>query len=231
VCNACWAGVARLLAPFCRTCGDPLPSWRVISAALEQCPRCRRAPGVVDAARSAGLYEGSLREILHAFKYDGRRGLAAPLAEMMRAAGGSILRDADLIVPVPLHFWRRVRRGFNQADDLARRLDVPVVHALMRARPTVPQTGLTAAARRRNVRNAFTMSIARRVARQRLEGRIVVLVDDVRTTGATLEACASVLKRAGAAEVRSLTVARAVAPRADVIPASPSAARSGRAFR
>jgi ComF family protein len=206
-----------------------LPSWRVISAALEQCPRCRRAPGPVDAARSAGLYEGSLREIVHAFKYEGRRGLAAPLGRMMRAAGDAILRDADLVVPVPLHLWRRVRRGFNQADDLARRLDVPVLRALMRARPTVPQTGLTAAARRRNVRNAFTISPLTLDAHQELTGRIVVLIDDVRTTGATLDACASVLKQAGVAGVRALTVARAVAPPSGAKPVSLSADRSGRA--
>jgi ComF family protein len=183
-------------------------------------------PGLVDAARSAGLYEGSLREIVHAFKYEGRRGLAAPLAGMLRAAGASILRDADLVIPVPLHVWRRIRRGFNQADDLARRLDVPVLHALMRVRPTAPQTGLTAAGRRRNVRHAFTTSLfLRQQARQRLEGRIVVLVDDVRTTGATLDACAAVLKAAGAREVRALTVARALPP-PGAIRVSPSARRS-----
>jgi len=214
--------VTGLVAPFCRTCGDPLPSWRVISAALERCPRCRRAPGLVDAARSAGLYEGSLRGIVHAFKYEGRRGLAAPLARMMRTAGASVLDEADFTVPVPLHLWRRFRRGFNQSDDLARRLDVPVLHALMRVRPTPPQTGLTAAGRRRNVRDAFTLSrFLPRRARQRLEGRIVVLVDDVRTTGATLDACAAVLKAAGVREVRALTVARAAAPPRGAKPVSP----------
>lgn len=214
--------MTRLVAPFCRTCGDPLPSWRVISAALERCPRCRRAPGLVDAARSAGLYEGSLRGIVHAFKYEGRRGLAAPLARMMRTAGASVLDEADFTVPVPLHLWRRFRRGFNQSDDLARRLDVPVLHALMRVRPTPPQTGLTAAGRRRNVRDAFTLSrFLPRRARQRLEGRIVVLVDDVRTTGATLDACAAVLKAAGVREVRALTVARAAAPPRGAKPVSP----------
>jgi ComF family protein len=232
VCDACWADVTPLLAPFCRICGDPLPSWRVISAALERCPRCRRIPGLVDAARSAGLYEGSLREIVHAFKYEGRRGLAAPLGRMMRAAGASILGDADLIVPVPLHAWRRIRRGFNQADDLARRLDVPVLHALMRVRPTTPQTGLTAAGRRRNVRDAFRVSpFLPRGTRRRLESRIVVLVDDVRTTGATLDACASVLKAAGAREVRALTVARALPPPPGATRVLPSAGRSGRAAR
>ena len=214
VCGTCWSQVRILAAPFCRTCGDSLPSWRVISAALEHCPRCRRHGGLVDAARAAGAYEGSLREILHAFKYEGRRGLAVPLAAMIRAAGAGILGDADCVVPVPLHAWRRIRRGFNQADDLARRLGVPVVRALWRVRATAPQTGLNAAARRRNVRHAFRLSpLLSRGRRQKwLEDRIVVLVDDVRTTGATLEACAATLKEAGAREVRAVTVAHAAPP-------------------
>jgi predicted amidophosphoribosyltransferase len=106
-----------------------------------------------------------------------------------------------------------MRRGFNQADDLAQRLDLPVVHALWRPRPTAPQTGLHAAARRRNVRDAFALSpLLVGMARKRLLDARIVLVDDVRTTGATLDACAAVLKAAGAREVRALTVARAVPP-------------------
>ena len=205
----------RILAgPFCRTCGDSLPSWRVISVALEQCPRCRRRRGLVDAARAAGEYEGSLRGILHAFKYECRRVLAGPLAAMMRAAGAGILGDADASVPVPLHPWRRMHRGFNQADDLARRLDLPMLRALTRGRATAPQTGLNAAARRRNVRHAFRLSpfLSRERCRRQLEARIIVLIDDVRTTGATLDACAAALKGAGAREVRALTVARAALP-------------------
>jgi predicted amidophosphoribosyltransferase len=109
---------------------------------------------------------------------------------MMRAAGSAILGDTD--VSVPVHPWRRMRRGFNQADDLARRLDVPVLRALWRGRATAPQTGLSAAARRRNVRAAFRLSpfLSHVRCRRLLEGRVVVLVDDVRTTGATLDACA-----------------------------------------
>lgn len=203
-----------LAGPFCRTCGDPLPSWRVISVALEQCPRCRRRLSLVDGARAAGEYEGALREILHAFKYEGRRVLVGPLAAMMRAAGAGILGDADATIPVPLHPWRRMRRGFNQADALARGLGLPVLRALWRVRVTASQTGLHAAARRRNVRHAFGLSpfLSRERRLRLLEGRIVVLVDDVRTTGATLEACAAVLKDAGAREVRALTVARAAPP-------------------
>jgi ComF family protein len=160
----------------------------------------------VDAARAAGAYEGTLRAIIQAFKYDGRRSLAHPLAAMMRAAGADMLRDADCVVPVPLHRWRRLRRGFNQAADLARHLDAPVVHGLRRTRATAPQTGSSAAARRRNVRRAFALSPFVRHTRP-LAGRVVVLVDDVRTTGATLDECARVLKAGGAREVRALTVA------------------------
>jgi ComF family protein len=114
-------------------------------------------------------------------------------------------------VPVPLHPWRRLHRGFNQAADLAAALPVPVVHALWRWRLTSPQTGLAAAARRRNVRGAFRLSpvLRRGVIQSMIAGRIVVIVDDVRTTGATLDACAHVLRDAGAKEVRALTVARA----------------------
>lgn len=210
VCAPCWGLVRTLAPPLCRACGDPLPSWRVISVATERCPRCRRRPPAIDAGRAAGEYEGALREIVHAFKYEGRRSLARPLGAMLRVAGAEMLRDADCVVPVPLHPWRRVRRGFNQAADLARHLDQPVLHALFRWRATPPQTGLTATARRQNVRGAFAITPLRPQATYAaLEDRIVVLVDDVRTTGATLNECAVVLKAAGAREVRALTVARA----------------------
>ena len=171
-------------------------------------------PGLVDAARSAGRYEGSLREIIHAFKYEGRRGLAVPLAAMMRTAGAEILTGADVVVPVPLHPWRRMRRGFNQADDLARHLGLPVIRALWRVHATAPQAGLSAAARRRNIRDAFQLSpwATDRRRRARVKDQVVVIVDDVRTTGATLDACASVLKRAGARQVRALTAALTMTP-------------------
>jgi predicted amidophosphoribosyltransferase len=130
---------------------------------------------------------------------------------MMREAGGDLLAGAACAVPVPLHLWRRFRRGFNQAADLAGWLGLPVVHALWRMRATVPQTGLTAAGRRRNVRGAFSTSplLSHRVQETLITDRLVVLVDDVKTTGATLDACARALKAAGAAEVRALTVALA----------------------
>jgi ComF family protein len=138
-------------------------------------------------------------------KYDGRRSLARPLANMMRRSGEDVLVSADVVVPVPLHRSRMRERGFNQARDMAHHLGVPLVQALERTRATATQADLPASKRHANVRGAFRL--ARRVS---VEGAIVVLVDDVSTTGATLEACATALLDAGAKEVRAITAARAV---------------------
>ena len=145
-----------------------------------------------------------LGDVIRAFKYDGRRSLAPPLASMMREAGGDVLDTCDFAVPVPLHPWRRLRRGFNQARDLAERLGCPVVDALWRVRATSPQMTLRAGARRTNIRGAFIVA-----PHEGVDGKVIVLVDDVRTTGATLDECARVLRRAGASEVRALTAAAA----------------------
>jgi len=214
-CSECWSSIRSLAPPLCLRCGDPLPSWRVLSVELARCPQCRRRPPVIDQGRSAGDYDGALRHIIHAFKYDKRRTLAARLGRMMADAGATLLHDADCVVPVPLHPWRHFSRGFNQAADLAATLGPPVVSAVWRQRFTRPQTGLLAVARRRNVRDAFRICplLTRRRVDTLVRDRIVVLVDDVKTTGATLDACARVLKDAGAREVRALTAARAAAPR------------------
>ena len=115
------------------------------------------------------------------------------------------MAGADLVVPVPLHRSRKRARGFNQAAEIARHLTVPVAHVLERVRPTASQTDLPAAARHRNVRGAFAVTVPDRVL-----GATVVLIDDVSTTGATLDACAGALLDAGAREVRALTAARVV---------------------
>jgi ComF family protein len=167
--------------------------------------RCRRKPPLIALARAIGPYEGSLRAIVHALKYGGRSTLARPLAARLRVAGEDVLAGADIVVPVPLHGSRQRQRGFNQAAEIARHLAVPVQRALRRTRPTPAQADLPAARRHANVRGAFALARGARVA-----GSIVVLVDDVSTTGATLNACAKVLLTAGAREVRALIVARAV---------------------
>jgi ComF family protein len=124
----------------------------------------------------------------------------------MRSRGGDVLTGAASIVPVPLHASRRRSRGFDQAADLARHLGLPVSRALRRVRATAVQASLPAAKRHANVRDAFAVT---RTARE-LSGAVVVLVDDVCTTGATLDACAHALKEAGIVEVRALTAARVV---------------------
>ena len=163
-------------------------------------------PRRITRSRAIGGYEGSLRAILHALKYDGRRSLAQPLAARMREKGHAILDGAHVVVPVPLHGSRRRERGFNQAKDLAEHLGLPVVHALRRAKATAPQVTLAAARRHANVRDAFRATRAARL----LAGKIVVIVDDVSTTGATLDACARALDEAGTIEMRALTAAKVV---------------------
>jgi ComF family protein len=206
VCDACWRSILPITPPVCDRCGDPLPTWRTISIPLALCPRCRRTPRVVTRARAIGSYDGALRAIVHALKYDARRSVARRLAALMRQRGVDVVHGAACAVPVPLHASRRRQRGFNQAADLARHLGLPVVAALRRNRATHTQTGLPAAQRHRNVRDAFALTRSGRTIR----GAVVVLVDDVSTTGATLDACARVLHDAGASEVRALTAARVV---------------------
>jgi ComF family protein len=200
VCDECWTSIRRIEPPFCAICGEPLRSWRPTDG--RKCGRCSTTKRWISCARAVGEYDGALREILHAFKYRGRRSIGPALSSLMKAHGRSVLAGATCVVPVPLHWRRRWSRGFNQAEELANGLGLPIVHALRRRRHTRSQTDLPASRRHANVRRAFQ-------PRRPIRGACVVLVDDVSTTGATLEACAKVLLEAGAAEVRALTAARA----------------------
>jgi len=158
-----------------------------------------------DAAYCYGSYEGLLREWIHLYKYGRIKTLAGPLGELLAAA---VPRNEsfDAIVPVPLHWLRQWKRGFNQSAVLARQLSrtvgAPVVSALRRTRSTLVQAGLSNTARRRNVAQAFG-SRGRSVA-----GKRILLIDDVMTTGSTAAACARALREAGAARVTVATVAR-----------------------
>jgi ComF family protein len=215
VCGRCWREVPRLAPPCCVRCGDTLVAWRSDGPV---CARCRRQPARLTLARSVGRYDGSLRKIVHAFKYQGCRALGAPLASLLREAGRDLLSGVDAVVPVPLHPLRAIERGFNQSDDLARALGLPVWRVLRRVRYGPPQASLPAARRNANVRAAFKLAWRCRLAPRahptiRLHNRVVVLIDDVMTTGATLEACGQALLDAGVRSVRGLTVARAVAER------------------
>ena len=207
--------LCALLSPPCAACGRLLD--HPLNGAV--CARCwdSIAPrGSTFSTRSIGRacaigsYEGALRDVLHALKYEGRRSVASRLSQMMTRCGGDVLCDADLVVPVPLHRRRQRERGFNQAEDLARGLALPIQRVLRRARATPPQVGLSAAERRANVAEAFELRQAARSQEPPLQGMVIVLVDDVATTGATLDACAGVLKKGGAREIRALTAARVV---------------------
>jgi ComF family protein len=169
------------------------------------CGRCWSAiVAFAPPANAIGEYDGVLRDIIHALKYDGRRSIAPRLAALMRQQGRDLLANADCVVPVPLHPARERERGFNQADDLACNLELPIARVLRRVKSTTPQVDLSAPERRGNVRDAFVCSGGALAPPM----RVLVLVDDVTTTGATLDACARVLKQAGAREVRTLTAAR-----------------------
>jgi len=211
VCEPCWFGITSVAPPLCSRCGDELAAWQSAGAV---CARCLARPPHYSVARSAARYHGAMREIIQAFKFSHRRLLAEPLGRMMRLSGADVLDGADAVVPVPLHPVRSFRRGFNQADDLARQLGLPVWRVLRRRRYGPPQAGLAAEARHANLNRAFSIGplwlFSARVHRRTLEGRTLVVVDDVMTTGETIEACSRVLLDAGATEVRALTAARAV---------------------
>lgn len=199
LCAPCWASLPRHAGPAC-ACGLPL-------GRPGACARCRRGRSPVTRGASAGPYVGALRLAVHELKYRGQRraarGLALRLLE--EPAVRSVLHEATVLVPVPLHPRRLAERGFNQAALLARAVaeawGVPVREDLRRERDTPPQTGRSAAARRSNVARAFA-------AVHPFHGDVVVLVDDVVTTGATARACARALLAAGAHEVRVLSAAR-----------------------
>jgi ComF family protein len=203
LCEACWRGLPRHRGRVC-ACGFPL------RGSVDACGRCRRQLSAFARGFSIGPYAGALRIALHELKYRARRRVAARLAEAVLAdpASAGVLAPGAVLVPVPLHPKRQRLRGFNQADllaaELARRADLRVAStALVRRVDTPSQTGLSAAARRANVANAFAVRRPAQIA-----GRVVVLVDDVLTTGATARSCARVLLQAGAQEVRLLTAAR-----------------------
>jgi len=206
LCPSCWASVHFIRPPLCDVLGMPLPfevGERTVSAAAIA------SPPAYDRARAVAHFSGEMRTLVHKFKYGDRQDLRILLGRWLHDAGRDILPDTDLIVPVPLSRWRLLWRQFNQAAVLARELSRQTGIAmepllLKRSRTTRSQVGMTRDQRRRNVAGAFQVA---RSARRRLDGKAVLLVDDVITTGATVEACARALKRAGAARVNVLAVA------------------------
>jgi ComF family protein len=207
VCRRCLDSIPPFESEyFCSRCRTPFLNDRPLNANGE-CGLCTAGLNRYDAASAYGFYDGSLRELVHMLKYEGVTPLAGTLGALMSRA---VPRSAgfDVVVPMPMHWWRRWRRGFNQAEllgrEVGRRLGLPMSSAVKRKKATATQTGLTSSARRKNVAGAFVVS-----SPERLSGKRVLLVDDVLTTGATVNACAGVLKAAGAVYVAVVTLARA----------------------
>ena len=204
LCARCWQAVPFIEKPYCQRLGTPFPfdhGGELLS------PQAMAHPPVFDRARSVARYEGPARALVHGLKYADRHDLVRPMAAWMRRAGSELLQEADLLVPIPLHWTRLVWRRFNQAALLAAQIGSGsghevAPHALRRVRRTRPQFGLSRNERADNVQGAFRVDPAAALA-----GRRILLVDDVFTTGATANAAARRLLRAGAQSVSLLTFA------------------------
>ena len=206
LCVACWVKMQHLDEPVCDMLGTPF--------AYDQGPGTLSATALAnptewDRARAAVLFDEASRGLVHALKYEDRQEAGVLMARMMARAGRRLLEEADILIPVPLYRWRLWQRRFNQsaflAQEIARLSATPWrADVLYRRRRTKSQVGLDHAARRKNVKGAFVVA-PKQVAH--VAGKTVLLVDDVRTTGATAEACVEALRAGGAAKVQLLSFA------------------------
>lgn len=209
LCPSCWQGLSFLSPPCCACCGQPF-DFDLGAGAL--CGACTQAPPAFDRARSVLRYDEASRDLVLAYKHADRTSLTPAFAAWLKRAGDTLIGDADIIAPVPLHWSRLFGRRYNQAALLAVALGdltgKPVIaDLLIRKRATAKQGHLGRLARQRNVAGAFALHPRRRGA---LTGKRVLLIDDVITTGATVTNCAKVLRQAGASAVDVLALARVI---------------------
>ncbi len=218
LCSRCAEEFYPVESPKCELCGEMFISRQ---GADRVCRNCMSSTNYFTFIRSAGRYEGSLMALIHALKYNGKAGLSKPLGELLFYALNAYpeLEEPDIVLPVPLHPSRARKRGYNQAVLLVRKWpalfrrsgrtppEIELGGSILRRRRNTPsQTGLDRTGRKLSIRRAFSL-----VKPGRVIGRNLLLVDDVCTTGATLNECAKELKKGGAAQVNALTLARAPA--------------------
>ena len=219
-CARCASQLRPIVEPCCACCGQPFDP---LARGDEVCARCRQHPPAFERARAAWVFEGPPRQAIHRFKYNRRFAFAPRLARAIAAspAARAMLErwQPHLLVPVALHASRARARGFNQSALLARELgaifDLPALELLQRTRRTPPQVGLDLQARRKNVRRAFIVDENlwnKTNVEINLSGARILLIDDVFTTGATLDECARALRKSGASAVGALTIARQQQP-------------------
>ena len=203
ICPECLARLPRLLPPLCPRCGRPQASGII-------CPDCRRREGLIDGIRSPFRFEEAIRKAIHELKYRNLKAISPSLADLLAGYVGSNPVPGEALLCVPLHPRRLRERGYNQsallAQELSNRTGLPVVEdCLIRVNQAQPQVrAADVEQRRRNVAGAFVCQD------ERVSGKQVILVDDVCTSGATLESCAVALKSRGAASVWGLTLAREI---------------------
>lgn len=206
ICTDCRENLPRVVSPLCLLCGIPF----VASGDDHTCGRCLTEPPYFESARAQLLYEGPARDLIHHFKYNHKTHLRRPLALLALEGQGDYIsgKAPEILIPVPLHSSRLRSRGFNQAvllgELFSSGMALPMlVDGLSRTRPTRPQIDLSAEERRNNVKGAFAVNRPAAVT-----GKRILLLDDVVTTGSTVNECARVLKKAGAAAITVITIAR-----------------------
>ena len=207
LCKSCWQDLSKAVsADYCRCCGRDVSVYGIVQG---RCGHCQELQLEYDGVIRVGSYESTLRSMILSMKFSEKTEWATPLAAMLRQAmkAGHLSEQVDVLVPVPLHWRRRIKRGFNQSHLLAKRIKlpkIPVSTDLVRIRHTRQQWDLNSAQRRRNVKGAFAVRKA-----HPFEGKTIALVDDITTSGATLTECAKTLKHAGAQKVVSVVLATA----------------------
>lgn len=208
LCGECWKSLEFITTPFCQRCGHPF----VVDQSHLICAECLHQPPSFVNGRAAFRYEGLIRDLILKLKHGDATYLAKPLGLWLARSGQELLAKSDIIIPVPLHRWRLFKRRYNQSTLLARELAYSsnrslLTNVLIRTRNTASQHGKSRQLREKNVKSVFKVAPRHLTL---IKGKTLLLVDDVWTTGATLNSCIKALKKAGAKDIYVLTLARVI---------------------